>query len=161
MFWILFGPFLPSGVGKGSPNRQLVKQIKIQWKNWCPRRGFEKTLVVYWFLMPKWENMLLHVQDVGQKTSKLKPRQTCFQKVFWCWQKTGPKGQQIIFLAASRVARDKTIIQLGPLSSGYGHFGWLYIPLFDTAWHRPVSADFGAHWILKGSQIDRFLTKST
>ena len=44
------------------------------------------------------------------------------------------------------------IVLVGHLSSGSGQTGWFYILKFDNAWHRPASADFGAHWILKGSQ---------
>ena len=39
--------------------------------------------------------------------------------------------------------------------------GSLYILLFDKAWHRPVSADFGTHWISKGYPNPCFQRKST
>jgi hypothetical protein len=51
---------------------------------------------------------------------------------------------------------EEIIIQGVPLSSGSGHFAWFDIPLSDNAWHRPVSADFGALWILKGSPNPQF-----
>ena len=55
--------------------------------------------------------------------------------------------------------RENVIIQWGHLSSGSGHFGWFYIPLFDNTWHRPELADFGAHWIVKGSPNRTFSHK--
>ena len=89
---------------------------------------------------------------------------------FWCFlglPKGGPENKnKIIFLARNRAAVDRVaatwlqiIIQLGPLSAGSGNFGWFYILLSDNAWHRAVSADFGACWILKGFQNQQFSHK--
>ena len=75
-----------------------------------------------------------------------------------CWWQVGPPGQ----------LGEEIIIQIGSLSSGSGLFGWFYIPLFDNARHRPVSADLGwrrqilapaGFW--RVPQIDSFPIQST
>ena len=79
---------------------------------------------------------------------------------FWRLAKGGPKETKTRDLGRAEIESCRQIIiQVGHLSSGSGRFGWFYIPLSGNAWHWPVPADFGAHWILNGSPKWAFLKK--
>ena len=94
-----------------------------------------------------------------KKSSKLKPwaskvwffeilmdlGKLVFSMFLGGWHKTGQQIKKHLIWGEFWI---QIIIQIGPLSSGLGCFSWHCIPLLDNAWHRPVSADFGTHWIL-------------
>ena len=118
-------------IENGGPNCTNKHQ---NWSLWRPRFDFLR----FWWI---WASFLF------------------FFCIFECWQKAIPKIQNIRFLAKGEVQKMIVIIQVWPLSSGSGHFIWFYISLSDNAWHQPVSADFGARWILKGSPNRSFSHK--
>ena len=73
-------------------------------------------------------------------------RQACFCWCFFVRPKGGPKSWTNQLWGG----------MMAPINNPAGPLSWqilgrLHILLFDNAWHRPVSADFGTHWILKGS----------
>ena len=123
-----------------------------------------------------WSKMKVQMAPPSHQNWSIgRPRCVCFRYswigaslflffyVFGGCQKAAPKNKKNRLRAKSRAAVDRgegIIIQIGSLSSGSGHFGWFYILLFDNAWHQLVSADFGTHWILKGSPNRQLLSKT-
>ena len=91
--------------------------------------------------------------------------QAYFFDVFGGWQKAGRQIKQIWFWACRNrgTGKNRTLSssKLDHQLLGSGCFSWHYIPLSDNAWPQLVSSDFGAHWILKGSQNLLFCIKST
>ena len=77
--------------------------------------------------------------------------------VFSMFWGTGKNKQQKQILSEFWI---QIMIQRGPLSSGLACFSRHYILFFDNARHRPVSADLGAHWVLKGCPNWQFSHKT-